>query len=160
MRETTLCYIEKDNCYLLLHRIKKKNDVNQDKWVGVGGGLEVGETPEECLLREVKEETGLILTDYRYCGKIDFECDLFPPEIMHLYHAKGFSGEMLPDCPEGVPMWVKKSDYLSLPMWEGDRIFLKLIEEGAPFFTLSLSYIGDRLQKAVLNGKELVPPIA
>ncbi len=155
MRETTLCYIEKDNSYLLLHRIKKKNDVNKNKWIGIGGGLEAGESPEACLRREVMEETGLTLTDYRACGRIYFECPPYQPEVMHLYHAVGFSGELNDSCPEGVLAWVKKSDYLSLPMWEGDKIFLSLMEAMVPYFELSLIYSGDTLREAILNGEPL-----
>ena len=113
MKNTTLCYIEEDGAYLLLHRTKKKNDVNEGKWIGIGGKLEEGESAEECLLREVREETGLSLLDYRFVGSIHFEADEWPPELMHLYHATDFCGELLPDCDEGRLRWV--SAYLHKP---------------------------------------------
>ncbi|MBQ2718805.1 MAG: NUDIX domain-containing protein [Clostridia bacterium] len=149
MRNTTLCYIEKDGAYLLLHRVKKKNDVNEGKWIGIGGGLEEGETAEECLLREVREETGLTLLDYRFVGRIHFLSDTAPAEVMHLYHATAFTGELAATCNEGVLAWVKKEKASTLPMWEGDRIFLDLLEEGVPPFRLTLRYQGDTLMEAV-----------
>ncbi len=155
MKNTTLCYIEKDGCYLLLHRVKKKADVNGGKWVGVGGHLEEGETPEDCVLREVREETGLCLTEYRYAGRIRFDSDTWPSEIMHLYRATGFTGELLADCNEGNLAWVDKREALSLPMWEGDRLFLEKLEEGAPFFHMILRYVGDTLAEAVVGDESL-----
>lgn len=154
MKNTTLCYIEKDGCYLLLHRVKKENDLNHDKWVGIGGKFEENESPEECLLREVREETGLTLTDYRYCGLVTFVSDRWEGEYMHLFHATGFEGE-LSDCDEGVLEWVDFARFDALPQWEGDRIFMRILREKAPFFSLKLSYEGDRLIYAALNGKEL-----
>lgn len=154
MQPTTLCYIEKDDSYLLLHRISKKNDVNKDKWIGVGGKFEDKESPEECLLREVKEETGLTLTSYRLRGIVTFVSDRWVTEYMFLYTADGFEGEMT-DCNEGTLEWVKKKDMEKLNLWEGDKIFLKLLEEDAPFFSLKLSYEGDTLVYAALDGKEL-----
>lgn len=154
MRNTTLCYIEKDGCYLLLHRVKKERDVNRDKWIGVGGGFEDRESPEDCLLREVREETGLTLTSYRLRGVITFVTDRWETEYMFLYTADGFSGT-LSDCDEGVLEWVPKARMYDLPIWEGDRIFLRLLETGEPFFSLKLVYTGDTLQEAVLNGKTL-----
>lgn len=155
MKNTTLCYIEKDGCYLLLHRVKKKADVNGGKWVGVGGHFEAGETADDCVMREVREETGLTLTDYRYAGRILFLSDAWPAEIMHLYHAQGFSGELLPDCNEGNLAWIDKREALSLPMWEGDRLFLAKLEEGAPFFHMILRYEGDTLVEATVGDEGL-----
>ena len=154
MKNTTLCYIERDGCYLLLHRTKKENDLNHDKWIGIGGKFEENESPEECLLREAREETGLTLTEYRYCGIVTFVSDLWEGEYMHLYHATGFTGELI-DCDEGQLEWLPKEDFAKLPQWEGDKIFLKLMEERVPFFSLKLCYEGDRLTYAALNGKQL-----
>lgn len=154
MKNTTLCYIEQGNAYLLLHRVKKQNDENHDKWIGIGGKFEENESPEDCLLREVREETGLRLTRWRYCGLVTFVSDCWEGEYMHLFHADGFEGT-LRECDEGELQWVKKSDFSALEQWEGDRIFLRLMESGAPFFSLKLRYEGDRLAEAVLNGKAL-----
>ena len=154
MKNTTLCYIEKDGCYLLLHRIKKENDLNKDKWVGIGGKFEENESPEECLFREAMEETGLTLTDYRYCGIVTFVSDKWEGEYMHLFHATGFHGELI-DCNEGTLEWVSKDFFASLPQWEGDKIFLSLMEQEVPFFSLKLCYEGDRLVYSALNGKPL-----
>ena len=154
MKNTTLCYIEKDNCYLLLHRIKKENDQNKDKWVGIGGKFEENESPEECLLREAMEETGLTLTDYRYCGIVTFVSDKWEGEYMHLFHATGFYGDLI-DCNEGTLEWVDRETFAALPQWEGDRIFLSLMEQKVPFFSLKLCYEGDRLVYSALNGKTL-----
>ena len=146
MIETTLCYIEQDGCYLLLHRIKKKNDVNQDKWIGIGGKFMEGETPEECARREILEETGLSVDALEYRGVVDFYSDQWSDERMHLFWTDSFEGN-LRDCDEGVLEWVEKSRMDALPQWEGDRIFLKLLKENAPFFHLELFYEGDRLVK-------------
>lgn len=154
MKNTTLCYIEQDNAYLLLHRVKRQNDENHDKWIGIGGKFEENESPEDCLLREVREETGLRLTRWRYCGLVTFVSNCWEGEYMHLFHADGFEGT-LRECDEGELQWVKKSDFSALEQWEGDRIFLRLMESGAPFFSLKLRYEGDRLAEAVLNGKAL-----
>ena len=154
MKNTTLCYIEKEGCYLLLHRIKKENDLNKDKWIGIGGKFEENESPEECLLREAKEETGLTLTDYRYCGIVTFVSDIWEGEYMHLFHATGFEGDLI-DCDEGTLEWIDKDFFASLPQWEGDKIFLKLMEDGGPFFSLKLCYEGDKLVYKALNGKEI-----
>ncbi len=154
MRNTTLCHIEKDGCYLMLHRIFKKNDLNQDKWIGIGGKFEDKESPEECNLREVLEETGLTLKNARYCGIVTFVSDKWETEYMHIFHSTDFSGE-LKECDEGVLEWVKIEDVYSLPIWEGDKIFLRLIEQNAPFFSLKLEYTGDTLINAVLNGEKL-----
>ena len=154
MKQTTLCYIEKDGCYLMLHRVKKEHDENRDKWIGIGGKFQEGESPEDCLLREAKEETGLTLTDYRYRGLVTFVSDEWGTEQMHLFTAGGFSGA-LRECDEGVLEWIPRERLLSLPMWEGDRIFLDLLERNEPFFSLKLVYRGERLERAVLNGKPI-----
>lgn len=148
---TTLCYIEKDGAWLMMHRVKKKNDVNQDKWIGVGGHFEKGESPEDCLLREVKEETGLTLTDWRYRGIVTFVSDKWPVEYMSLFTADGFEGE-LKECDEGTLEWVPIEEAEHLPVWEGDKIFFRLLRQGVPFFSLKLVYEGETLTAAVLNG--------
>ena len=147
---TTLCYIEKDNKYLMLHRVKKENDINRDKWVGIGGHFEADETPEECLLREVREETGLELTDYRLRGIITFISDRWPTEYMFLYTASGYTGE-ISTCDEGILEWVEKNMVYSLRIWEGDKIFFKLREDETDFFTLKLRYEGDKLVEHITN---------
>ena len=154
MWNTTLCYIEREGQYLMLHRVKKKNDINQNKWVGVGGKFEDKESPEECLLREVKEETGLTLTRYAYRGLVTFVSDRWETEYMHLFTADGFEGEMI-ECNEGDLEWVDKSAVQDLPIWTGDKIFLDLLTREVPFFSLKLSYEGDTLVQAVLNGREI-----
>ena len=155
MRNTTLCYIQNDKGQtLLLHRVKKENDLNKDKWIGVGGGFEDRESPEDCLLREVQEETGLTLTAYRYRGIVTFVSDEWETEYMHLFTADGYEGELI-DCDEGTLEWVDTALVPTLPTWEGDRIFLRLIAENAPFFSLKLTYRGETLTSAVLNGKPL-----
>lgn len=156
MRNTTLCYIEQDGSYLLMHRTKKKNDVNQDKWIGIGGKFEKQESPEDCLLREVWEETGLTLTQYRYRGIVTFVYGENPAEYMHLFTADGFTGTLKEDCPEGELAWLPKEKLLELPIWEGDKIFLKLLQENAPFFSLKVVYKGEHLTEAVLNGEALL----
>lgn len=150
---TTLCYIERDDAYLMMHRVKKERDINRDKWIGVGGHFEEGESPEECLLREVMEETGLTLTDYRLRGVITFMTDTYPAEYMFLYTAEGFTG-ILHACNEGELEWVPKVKVEQLPIWEGDRIFFRLLEERQDFFSLKLRYEGDTLAEAVLDGRE------
>ena len=183
MLNTTLCYLERGDCYLMLHRIKKSNDLNHDKWIGVGGKCEEGESPEECLIREVREETGIDLNSYRYRGIITFVSDRWPGEYMHLFTAPvpddfqaisrdkqnqpddskngrsspddAQSGQNLPDCSEGVLEWIPKRDLLSLPIWAGDVIFLNLLEQDAPFFSLKFVYHGENLVYAALNGQPL-----
>ena len=154
MRNTTLCHIEKDGCYLMLHRVKKENDLNRDKWVGIGGKFEDRESPEECNSREVLEETGLTLNSARYCGIVTFVSDKWETEYMHIFHSDDFSGTVR-DCDEGVLEWIKKENLYTLPIWEGDKIFLRLIEENSPFFSLKLVYEGDRLVYSALNGEKL-----
>ncbi len=154
MINTTLCYIERDGKYLMMHRTRKQNDLNHDKWIGIGGKFEQGESPEDCLLREAREETGLTLTDYAYRGIVTFVFE-GGTEYMHLFTATGFEGVVHQDCNEGVLEWIDKTDLLSLPIWQGDRIFLKLLDEGAPFFSLKLVYGGDILTNASLNGQPL-----
>ena len=145
MKMTTLCYIENNDCYLMLHRTKKKKDVNKDKWIGVGGHAEGNETPQECLLREVKEETGLLLTSYKFRGLITFISDEYEAEMMCLFTADGYTGELI-TCDEGELEWVKKSDVPQLPTWEGDAQFLKLLlEDEKRFFAMKLRYEGQRL---------------
>lgn len=151
---TTLCYIEKDGCYLMLHRVKKEHDMNRDKWIGVGGHVEEGESPEECLLREVYEETGLTLTSWRPRGIVTFTADVWETEYMFLYTAEGYTGE-LADCDEGKLEWVEKSRVYDLPLWEGDRIFFRLLEEDRGFFGLKLRYEGNILAEAALDGQAL-----
>lgn len=151
---TTLCYLEKDGKYLMLHRVKKKVDVNKDKWIGVGGHFEEGESPEECLLREVREETGLTLTSWQFRGLVTFLSDGWEPEYMCLYTADGFEGEMI-SCNEGTLEWIEKDRVLELNLWEGDRIFFYLMNMGRPFFSLKLQYQGNTLISAVLDGKPL-----
>ena len=155
MKNTTLCYIENERGdYLMLHRVKKENDCNRDKWIGVGGKFEDGESPEECVLRETLEETGLTLTDWRYRGIVTFVSDRWETEYMHLFTATGWTGR-LHECDEGVLEWVSREQFRGLPQWEGDRIFLRLIEEDTPFFSLKLRYEGEHLAYAALHGKEL-----
>ena len=151
---TTLCYIEKGDSYLMLHRVSKKHDVNKDKWIGIGGHFEENESPEECLLREAKEETGLTLTSWKFRGIVTFISEGWNTEYMCLYTADGYEGEIIP-CNEGVLEWIRKEDLLKLNLWEGDKIFLKLLQENAPFFSLKLAYKGDVLTEAVLDGNKL-----
>ena len=150
MNFTTLCYIEKENKYLMLHRTSKKKDGNKDKWIGVGGHFEKGESPEECLLREVKEETGLELTSYQFRGIVTFISDEWPDEYMCLYTADRYTGD-IGNCDEGELVWVEKGKIMDLNIWEGDKIFLKLLTENHPFFSLKLEYKGDKLVNTVLN---------
>ena len=145
MKMTTLCYIEKEGKYLMLHRVKKHHDINAGKWIGVGGHVENGETPEECLLREVKEETGLVLTAYRLRGLVTFLSDACEPELMCVFTADAFDGELI-ECDEGELAWVEKSDVLGLPTWEGDRVFLeRLLSGDERFVSIKLRYEGDKL---------------
>ena len=154
MKQTTLCYLERDGQYLMLHRVKKQHDENHDKWIGVGGKFEDKESPEDCVRREVLEETGLTLTKFRYCGLVTFVSNLYPTEYMHLFHATGFTGTPK-ECDEGELAWIGKHALAALQQWEGDRIFLNLLERGEPFFDLTLRYRGETLERAELNGRAL-----
>ena len=147
---TTLCYIERDGKYLMMHRVKKENDVNKDKWVGIGGHFEADESPEECLLREVSEETGLTLTKWRARGIVTFISDQWQTEYMHLYTATEFEGE-IGECSEGTLEWIDKKDVYDLPIWEGDKIFFELLEKTQSFFSLKLRYEGDKLVESKAN---------
>lgn len=148
---TTLCYIENDASYLMMHRNKKEKDINKDKWVGVGGHFEHGESPEDCLLREVTEETGLKLTSWRLRGVITFMTDDDFIEYMFLYTADAWEGE-IGECDEGTLEWVPKAEVCDLPIWEGDKVFFRLLNENHPVFSLKLSYRGDKLCEVVLDG--------
>ena len=154
MINTSLCHIEKDGKYLMMHRVKKENDLNHDKWVAIGGKFESGESPEEANAREVLEETGLALGKVRYCGIVTFVSDEWGTEYMHLFHSTEFSGDLI-ECNEGDLSWVDIKEVYNLPIWEGDKIFLKLLEEKAPFFSLKIEYVGDTLVNAVLNGEKI-----
>ena len=155
MRNTTLCHIEKDGKYLMLHRVKKENDLNHDKWVGIGGKFEEKESPEQCNMREVFEETGLTVENANYRCVVTFVSDIWESELMHVFTCDKFHGQ-IKDCDEGELVWIKKEDIYSLPIWEGDKIFLKMIEnKNAPFFSLRLEYKGDTLISAQLGGKEI-----
>ena len=152
MKQTTLCYLERGDEYLMLHRTKKKNDENHDKWIGVGGKFEAGESPEDCMHREILEETGLTVTDYRYRGIVTFVSDIYETEYMHLFTVTDWMGEAR-ECDEGELAWIKKQKLFDLTLWQGDRIFLGLLQEDVPFFSLKLTYRGDELIEAILNGK-------
>ena len=154
MINTTLCYILRGNECLMLHRVKKENDLNKDKWIGIGGKFEDKESPEDCLLREVREETGLTLTDYAYRGIVTFVSDRWPTEYMHLFTADGFEGE-LKQCDEGELEWLPWEELTKIPHWEGDEIFLGLLKQQVPFFSLKLCYQGEALVHAVLDGQTL-----
>ncbi|MBQ6716769.1 MAG: 8-oxo-dGTP diphosphatase [Clostridia bacterium] len=151
---SSVIYIEKDEKYLMLHRTRKENDTNKDKWIGVGGKFEEGETPEECARRETMEETGLTLHNLFYRGIVTFVSDKYPAEQMHLFSSTEFSGDIRV-CDEGELDWIEKEKLLSLPIWEGDKIFLRLMDQGIPFFSLKLRYTGNTLTEAVLNEKEI-----
>ena len=154
MKMTTLCYLERGDEYLMLHRTKKENDENHDKWIGVGGKFEAGESPEDCMRREILEETGLTVTDYRYRGIVTFVSNVYETEYMHLFTVTDWTGEAR-ECDEGELAWIKKQKLFDLTMWQGDRIFLRLLQEDVPFFSLKLTYRGDELIEAVLDGKRI-----
>ena len=154
MRNTTLCYIEQGGSYLMLHRTKKENDQSHDKWLGIGGKFEDKESPEECILRETREETGFTLQNPAYRGIVDFYAPPWPSERMHLFTCTDFCGEPI-DCNEGTLEWVPKADVLQLPIWQGDKLFFQLLNDNAPFFHLELYYDGDTLTRAVLDSTEL-----
>ena len=155
MIDSTLCYLFRGDEVLMMHRTRKKNDMNHDKWIAVGGRFEDKESPEECAIREVREETGLTMTSWRYRGIVTFVSDEYETERMHLFTSEEYTGE-LTDCDEGELVWIKKSMLDTLPQWEGDRIFHRLLKEEEPFFSLKLEYCGERLTKAVLNGKNIL----
>ena len=155
MINSTLCYITRGNDVLMLHRVKKENDINKDKWIGIGGKFEDEESPDECLLREAKEETGLTLTNWRCRGVVTFLCEGIEGEYMYLFTADGFEGD-LKDCDEGVLEWISREKLDSLPKWEGDKLFLDLLWQDAPLFLMTLEYRNDMLVRAVLNGETLL----
>ena len=155
MIQTTLCYLERGSQYLMLHRTKKKNDINHDKWLGVGGKFEENESPEDCMKREVWEETGFTVTQWRYCGIVTFVHNIYACEHMHLFVCTDWTGEQIV-CNEGDLEWIDKSRLLELPAWEGDKIFLKLIANERPFFSLKLTYEYDTLKSVVLDGKSIL----
>ncbi|MEA5040645.1 MAG: 8-oxo-dGTP diphosphatase [Clostridiaceae bacterium] len=157
MIDSTLCYIERDGAYLMLHRVKKEHDINRDKWIGIGGKFEQDESPLDCLLREVREETGLSLLRWRCRGIVTFVCAPYATEQMYLFTADRFEGEP-GECDEGELCWVPKSEVETLPIWGGDRIFFRLLREERPFFLLKLVYEGDVLKAAVLDGESLSLP--
>ena len=154
MENTTLIYIEKNSKYLMLHRTKKENDINRDKWIGIGGHFEEAESPEDCVKREVMEETGFTLNSMEYRGIVTFVSDDNFTEFMHLFWSDDFSGN-IKECNEGELEWVEKSRMKELPHWEGDEIFLDLLEKRVPFFSLKLVYKKGELLQAVLNGELL-----
>ena len=154
MYNSVLCYVTRGDDVLMLHRVKKKNDINKDKWIGIGGKFEFEESPDECLLREAKEETGLTLTSWQCRGIVTFLNDSCEGEYMYLFTADGFEGE-LKECDEGDLQWISRDFLNSLPKWEGDQIFLDLLWQNEPFFLLTLRYDGDRLADVILNGKKI-----
>jgi len=153
---SSLCYIENEKGeYLMLHRTKKKNDINHDKWLGIGGKFEEGESPEECVCREVLEETGLTLTDFRFRGIVTFVSNLCATEYMHVFTATGYTGELI-ECSEGNLEWVSKEKLFTLPLWEGDFLFLRRIADpDYPFFSMKMRYEGDTLVEASISGKPI-----
>ncbi len=155
MKNSTLCYIEKNHQYLMLHRVKKQNDCNKDKWIGIGGKFEDGESPEECMIREVREETSLEIKSWKYRGIVTFVSDEWETEYMHLFTSDDFEGTPLKseDCSEGNLEWVDICKVPSLPLWEGDKLFLELLAKDVPFFSMKLRYTGDKLVFASLDGK-------
>ena len=155
MKNTTLCYIEKDNKYLMLHRIKKNNDPNHNKWIGVGGKFERDESPDECIIRETREETGLTLVKPKLRGIVTFISNEWESEYMFVFTADNFKGEVIADCNEGNLAWVDKKKIMTLSLWEGDKIFLKYLLENKPFFLMKFVYQGDKLVKCVVNGEDL-----
>ncbi len=162
MVNTSLCYIEKDDCFLMLHRTKKENDYNHDKWIGIGGKFENGESPEDCAIREVREETGLEIApkNLRYCGLVTFLDTSDPAEVytefMHVFHAEKFSGSLISDCNEGDLEWVPLSKLGELPQWEADEIFQNFVIQRKPFFSLKVIYKNNKLIETYLNGEKFI----
>lgn len=155
MKMTTLCYLERDGRYLMLHRTKKVNDENHDKWIGVGGKFEDGESPEDCMRREIFEETGLTVTKFRYRGIVTFVSDRWECEYMHLFTCTDWTG-VQKECDEGELAWIDQRALYDLTLWQGDRIFLELIATDTPFFSLKLTYQGEALVGAELNGEDIL----
>ena len=151
MKNTTLCYVERDGKYLMIHRVKKVSDMNKDKWIGIGGKFEERETPFDCIRREMLEETGLVPNKLSYRGLVTFVSNEFGTEYMHLFHTDDFSGQILEDCTEGNLEWVDKDKITELPLWEGDKIFLDLLKRDVPFFSLKLVYEGSTLVSHTLE---------
>ena len=151
MKNTTLCYVEKDGKYLMTHRVKKVNDMNKDKWIGIGGKFEERETPFDCIRREMLEETGLTPSKLSYRGLVTFVSNEFGTEYMHLFHTDDFTGQLVTDCTEGNLEWVDKDKITELPLWEGDKIFLDLLRQDVPFFSLKLIYEGSTLVSHTLE---------
>ena len=151
MKNTTLCYLERDGKYLMLHRVKKENDENRDKWIGLGGKVEDGESPHDCVRREVLEEAGIVLNSVSYRGLVTFVSNEFGTQYMHLFTSEDFSGDIADECDEGILEWVDKSIVPSLPLWEGDKIFLSLLDTEKNHFSLKLVYEGDILISHTLN---------
>ncbi len=158
MELTTICYLEENGCYLMIHRTKKKNDINQDKWIGPGGHVEKGESPEECIQREMREECGITLADPALRGIITFVSDTCGEIYIFLFTATRHEGTLNSDCAEGFLKWVPKAQLPELSLWEGDRIFLDLLEQRRDFFSLKLCYRGDTLTEAALDGRSLSLP--
>lgn len=150
---TTICYLEKDDSYLMLHRVKKEKDINKDKWIGIGGHIETGESPDECIVRETMEETGLTLNSYALRGLITFVSDCYGVVYMFLYTSDNFSGVMNTQCSEGDLEWIKKDRIFDLPLWEGDKVFFHLLKTRKDFFSLKLVYEGENLVQCTLDGK-------
>ncbi len=159
MRCTTLCYIERGGSYLMLHRVKKEIDPNRGKWIGIGGGMEENESPEDCVRREAMEETGLRLKNPLLRSVVTFVMDGGEGELMFLFTCTDFAGTLREDCDEGVLGWIPKNEVYGLELWEGDRVFLERLAEDAPFFTLKLVYDkNENLTEAILNGTERITP--
>lgn len=154
MLETTLCYLQESDRVLMLHRVRKEHDVNEGKWIGIGGKLEPGENPQQCMLREFREETGLTLTRWQYRGIVNFQSEDWV-ERMYLFTADACEGQITGNCAEGDLCWIERDRLMDLSLWEGDRVFLSLLERDEPLFLLDLQYSGEHLIRAVLNGREL-----
>ena len=145
MIDTTLCHIRKDGKWLMLHRNKKEDDLNEGKWIAPGGKSLPGETPEQCARREALEETGLVLGEIRCLGVVHFRSDTWEDEEMYLFVCGDFTGELIKDCPEGELAWIEEEKVMDLPMWEGDRLFMPDVLAGRDGIDLTVVYEGDRL---------------